>query len=282
MRRAPHDSRHPTRSLSCVSRRRDAGATGALAMDQATFDDVCQVFIDPEPHRGDWNMAADELLLTAAIERGQCSVRLYRWAEPTISLGYFQRLEDVPAPLRRAGLPVVRRLTGGGAILHHHELTYSCAVPAQHPLAHNPKDLYLRVHERAIDVLAGFGVPTQFRGTEDRDRGQEFLCFARGDSFDVVMAGDHKVLGSAQRRRKGSILQHGSLVLHRSDYAPQFPGIEDLAGRTIPTADLSRTLAQALGIQLASKGICQEFTPPEIQRVHESLVKNGQRVVARD
>ena len=246
-------------------------------MDQDTFDDVCHVFIDPEPNRGDWNMAVDELLLTAAIERGQCSVRLYRWSEPTISLGYFQSFDDLPTALRLAGLPVVRRLTGGGAILHHHELTYSCAVPARHRLARNPKDLYLRVHEQMIDVLAGFGIHVQFRGDEDRDRSQEFLCFARGDSFDVVMSGGHKVLGSAQRRRKGSILQHGSLVLHCSDYVPQFLGIEDLAVRPIPSVELTSTLAQALGRRLAAERICHEFTAVDIQRVHESLAKNDHR-----
>lgn len=249
-------------------------------MDSPTFADVCHVFIDPEPNRGDWNMAIDELLLTAAIERGQCSVRLYRWSEPTISLGYFQSVDDLPTPLRLAGLPVVRRLTGGGAILHHHELTYSCAVPARHPLAHNPKDLYLRVHEQVIEVLAGFGIPVQFRGDEDRQRSQEFLCFARGDSFDVVMSGGHKVLGSAQRRRKGSILQHGSLVLHCSDYVPQFPGIGDLAVQTIPLLDLTSTLARALGIRLAAKWICHELTEADIQRAHESLAKNDQRAKA--
>jgi lipoate-protein ligase A len=242
-------------------------------MDQAMFDDVCHVFIDPAPNRGDWNMAVDELLLTAAVERGQCSVRLYRWVEPTISLGYFQRLDEVPTTLRLAGLPVVRRLTGGGAILHHHELTYSCAVPAGHPLARNPKDLYLRVHERLIDVLAGFGIHVQFRGDEDRDRSREFLCFARGDSFDVVMAGGHKVLGSAQRRRKGSVLQHGSLALHRSDFAPQFPGIEELALPVIPAAELTKKLADDLSTHLAARRICNEFTPADIQRIHESLTK---------
>ncbi|MBI5757176.1 MAG: lipoate--protein ligase family protein [Planctomycetales bacterium] len=242
-------------------------------MDHATYDDVCHVFIDPEPNRGDWNMAIDELLLTAAVERGQCSVRLYRWAEPTISLGYFQRFDDVPTPLRLAELPVVRRLTGGGAILHHHELTYSCAVPAGHPLARNPKDLYLRVHERLIDVLAAFGIHVQFRGDEERDRNREFLCFARGDSFDVVMDGGHKVLGSAQRRRKGSVLQHGSLVLHRSEFAPQFPGIEELALPIIPAAELTKKLADVLSSQFAAKRIFREFTPAEIQSIHESLPK---------
>lgn len=172
----------------------------------------CRVIIDPAPSTGAWNMAVDEALLNAAIEEEGSLVRLYRWSEPTVSLGYFQSLAATrDHPLLRE-LPVVRRLSGGGAILHHHELTYSVTLSAGHPLARIPREMYTSVHFCVVNVLAEFGVAASLRGAADESRGGRFLCFGRGDAFDVVM-GQHKVLGSAQRRRKGAILQHGSLIL---------------------------------------------------------------------
>jgi lipoate-protein ligase A len=228
-------------------------------MQQPEFNNVCHVYVDSEPHRGDWNMRADELLLEAAIERGQCSVRVYRWAEPTLSLGYFQTPNDIPSSLRSAGLPIVRRLSGGGTILHHHELTYACAVPAVHKVARNPQTLYDLAHDVIIQELAARGVQVQRRGTADHARAAEFLCFARSDAFDLVLAGSHKVVGSAQRRRKGAVLQHGSVVLRRSDLAPQFPGIEDLAGRLVSADDLGLALSIGLSARLAAQSVRTEW-----------------------
>lgn len=242
-------------------------------MDQHAHDNVCHVYIDSEPHPGDWNMAADEFLLQAAMERGQCSVRVYRWAVPTLSLGYFQTPDDIPEPLRSAGLPIVRRLSGGGTILHHHELTYSCAVPAGHELARSPKELYHRAHEVIIRQLDRWGIASRLRGTAEDDRRDEFLCFARGDSFDVVMGPGHKVVGSAQRRRKGAVLQHGSVVLRRSALAPQFPGIEDLAGWPVPADELATALLFGFAARLAARSIRSEWTHADSHsiRTHTSV-----------
>jgi lipoate-protein ligase A len=189
-------------------------------------------------------MAVDEILLEGAVA-GQCSVRWYRWDQATLSLGHFQSPQDALADSRLRNLPIVRRLSGGGAIVHHHELTYSCAVPARHPLAAEPRRLYTAVHERIIDVLAGFGFAAALRGTSIPAHGKEYLCFSRMDDFDVVMSG-HKVLGSAQRRRKGAILQHGSLMLERSAWAPVFPGVFECGGRCVPVPDLLERLGTAV------------------------------------
>lgn len=198
----------------------------------------CRIIIDPLPGSGAWNMAVDEALLTAAVERSQCAVRWYQWSEPTISLGHFQDAQAVARHGTLARLPVVRRLSGGGAILHHHELTYSCTVPASHPLARDAREIYLHVHRALIAVLEQFGCPVALRGESQAEKSGEFLCFGRGDAFDVVLGG-YKVIGSAQRRRKGAVLQHGSLILRRSEWAPQFPGLRDLCtpGASLAAAD---------------------------------------------
>lgn len=205
---------------------------------------VCRLIVDPAPGAGVWNMAVDETLLESATA-GICTVRWYRWEQATLSLGYFQSAETALGDLRLRNLPIVRRLTGGGAIVHHHELTYSCAVPALHPLATAPRRLYTAVHEQIIGVLAEFSYSAALRGTQAPSRAAEYLCFGRMDDFDVVM-GVHKVLGSAQRRRKGAVLQHGSLVLENSEWAPMFPGIFECGGQRASIPDLLERLADAL------------------------------------
>lgn len=192
----------------------------------------CRLLVEPEPNTGAWNMAVDEALLEAALARNECFVRWYRWSEATISLGYFQDAgEAAVASSQLAGLAMVRRLSGGGAILHHHELTYSCVVPATHRLAKNPHMLYAEVHDAIIRVLRRYGIAAHRRGAESSRQVEPFLCFGRRDARDVVLRG-HKILGSAQRRRRGAILQHGSLLLHRSPFAPQHTGLCDLCSAT--------------------------------------------------
>ena len=177
------------------------------------------------PAAGDWNMAYDGALLDGALARGEVILRLYRWARPTLSLGYFQKTlpPDLPLPLRR--LDRVRRLSGGGAILHHHEWTYSCVVPPGHPLARESVALYEVVHGALIAALEQLGVAARLR--ESALDENPFLCFLRGDPRDIVVQGK-KVTGSAQRRRRGAILQHGSVLLRASEFASEIPGLFDL------------------------------------------------------
>jgi len=200
------------------------------------------LLIEPEAKSGAWNMAVDAWLLDRALHAEQTAARLYRWNVPTVSLGHFQKLDDPAVTDRFQALPRVRRLSGGGAILHDRELTYSLAVPASHPLAADPTGLYSVVHERIIAVLAELGIAARMRG-EAFSGPEPFLCFGRGDPRDIVL-GPHKILGSAQRRRRGAILQHGALLLERSPDAPEFPGLADLNGRIIDLADLTERLAR--------------------------------------
>jgi lipoyl(octanoyl) transferase len=195
-----------------------------------------RVIVDNRPASGAWNMAVDEVLLESALRNGICTLRWYRWQEPTLSLGYFQSPADPLIDQRFASLPVVRRLSGGGAILHDRELTYSCAIGPQHPLASDPGSLYSAIHAAIVAELQRVGVSIAPRGVADKERDASFLCFSRGDANDLVIAG-HKVLGSAQRRRRGAVLQHGSLLLERSPVAPEYPGIADLTAIDLSTID---------------------------------------------
>ena len=225
------------------------------------------LLIEPEPQPGDWNMAVDNWLLERSLHDGLAAARLYRWREPTVSLGHFQKLDDPAVTERFAAMPRVRRLSGGGAILHDREITYSLAIPHAHPLAADPTGLYAIVHDRVIAVLAELGVPARMRG-EALSGPEPFLCFGRGDPRDIVM-GAHKILGSAQRRRRGAILQHGALLLQRSPAAPEFPGIEELSGRGIDIADLIERLAEAFQMLLGETKRSARLTPAEEDEVRQ-------------
>lgn len=213
------------------------------------MSDLVHVILD-EPQPGVWNMAVDEALLEESLNSGTIFLRLYRWSEATVSLGYFQRPDDRPHEPRLAHLPTVRRLSGGGAILHHHELTYSCCLPPTHPLAVQPSQLYEQIHAAFIAALSEQGIEIARRGHTAVGLNEPFLCFLREAAPDLVVRG-HKVLGSAQRRRRGAVLQHGSLLLRASEHTPEILGLCDLAPHfsesKFVTADVADRLARCLG-----------------------------------
>ncbi len=243
-----------------------------------------RLLIEPKPHSGSWNMAVDEVLLEGAIERGQCSVRVYQWSEPTLSLGYFQESDVQTAAPSLDSLPRVRRLSGGGAILHHHEITYSCAVPARHALARQPQALYQHVHSAIIDVLALGGIDAALRGKPHSGHQDAFLCFSRGDRNDIVLNGS-KIVGSAQRRRRGAVLQHGSIIVRKSAHAPHISGILDLTQAMTSALkgaifnglgnDLGCTISTVLGIPYSFEQLSQiEFSrATDLQQAKYSTLK---------
>lgn len=211
-----------------------------------------RVIIDDTPGDGTWNMAVDEALLESGVHGDGVTLRWYAWRVPTISLGYFQAVPEFAPDDPLHGLPLVRRLSGGGAILHHHEWTYSCVLPASHPFAARPTLLYTEVHQAMIEVLAANGAHARLRG--ERTAANEkhiFLCFLRGDPRDVVLSG-HKIIGSAQRRRGGVVLQHGSLLLRSSPHAPMQPGLRDLAEVDLDDIPLRSQLADSVAHRLAN------------------------------
>mgnify|MGYP002632693256 CR=1 FL=1 len=218
--------------------------------DQA--DNKMQLLVEAAARSGSWNMATDEYLLEAALKDSLKAVRMYRWQEPTVSLGYFQDSDDHALSTTFQNLAVVRRLSGGGAILHHRELTYSFVLPVDDSLTQEPTELYGRVHTAIIDVLREYGVDCAMRGEDNAQADEPFLCFVRGDRHDIHCNG-HKVVGSAQRRRKGAVLQHGSILLEHSPHAPQIPGLRDLANGLDSVDHLSQIddLEMRLGTAIA-------------------------------
>jgi lipoate-protein ligase A len=226
------------------------------------------------PRDGALNMAIDEALLRARIAgTAPPTVRLYGWDPPAVSLGYAQPLDPRidRAACRRLGIGLVRRATGGSAILHEspeRELTYSVVARADDFAgAGDVLETYRVLGSGLVRALARLGIPGELVPLHRAARrgAAPAFCFARTGAFEVGVAG-HKICGSAQRRRRGAFLQHGSLLLDADParLAAVFPALGGaLAGATTAAAVLGRRvsfdeaaravaagLAEALGARL--------------------------------
>lgn len=206
----------------------------------------------PAEH-GAWNMAVDAAILENVIA-GQSppTLRLYDWDPACLSLGFAQLFADVDeAALAAHGWHVVRRPTGGRAILHTDELTYSVIGPSEEPrLAGGVLESYKRLSEALMKSLLMLGLPVErqpMRGVEQARQGNGFgaldnpVCFEVPSDYEITLKGK-KIIGSAQARKKGGVLQHGSLplfgdiaritqVLHYTDKDKRFESAERVRAR---------------------------------------------------
>ena len=227
----------------------------------------CRLIVEPTPLSGALNMAADEVLLEAAIRGDGPVVRVYQWDRPTLSLGYFQEREAWMDASPWKETAMVRRLTGGGAILHDREWTYSCAIPGKDFRLRHPYDLYNRIHDAIVQFAATLGIPLRARG-ENLSKVQEpYLCYLRGDSHDLCL-GQAKIVGSAQRRRKGALLQHGSFLWEHSLLAPEIAGVRDLLPKLSIASELA-DFGRAVVSAVADETITFGWSDLERQRQQE-------------
>jgi lipoate-protein ligase A len=169
------------------------------------------------PSTGAWNMAADQAILEH-IHRGESkpTLRLYAWNPPCLSLGYAQPFKDVDVErLRARGWDVVRRMTGGRAILHTDELTYSVSGSAEDRiLAGGVLESYNRLSKALLYAVRMLSVPVEVKEYAESPGGQHTnpVCFEAPSTYEITVNG-RKLIGSAQARRKEGVLQHGSLPL---------------------------------------------------------------------
>ena len=236
-----------------------------------------------EPRAGSTNMAIDEAILTA-VGQGQAAptLRSYRWSTATISLGHFQKHAQIAElPQAFSSLPIVRRITGGGAILHDAELTYSLILPVGHQLVANraPAAGYGAVHGALIAVLASHGLSAQLRSGAPPASSQRgpFFCFERINPSDVTINGK-KIAGSAQRRTLNSFLQHGSLMLGNPLGQPGLATMADFQLVNPPTAeDLALEWAKQLGATLQL-----ELVPDKLNDIEMALLDSLREKYASD
>ncbi|MDE0071471.1 MAG: hypothetical protein OXO48_17280 [Caldilineaceae bacterium] len=220
-----------------------------------------RLIIEESPRSGAANMAVDEAIAEAAADGAvPPSLRFYRWHLPTVSLGRHQKAADVDeAQLATRGYDLVRRTTGGRAILHTDELTYSVAGPVTDPLmAGGVMDAYLRFSNALLSGLEVLGLVANKAGARTRTpRDLSAACFEAPSAYEIT-AGGLKLMGSAQSRRKGYVLQHGSLPLWGDitrlvDVLAVSPAEKERLRHQLPR--LATTLAEALEVPHDSESL---------------------------
>jgi len=208
---------------------------------------------------GAWNMAVDEAILEAAWRKVSLpTLRLYAWEPPCLSLGYAQPLSDVDLPrLHARGWDLVRRPTGGRAILHTDELTYSVtAPPGEDRLAGTVLEAYHRLALALLEALHRLGLPAevQERSAAPQGPNNNPVCFEVPSTSEITVGGK-KLVGSAQARRKEGVLQHGSLPL-TGDLARivevlSFPDEDARRRAAVRLLERATTVASVLGQPLS-------------------------------
>jgi lipoate-protein ligase A len=247
------------------------------------------------------NMAIDEALLKLHA-RGESppTLRFYQWDPPAISLGALQRKLgfDVGA-CRRSGLDVVRRPTGGRAVLHQNDLTYSVVAGTREGVPVTLADAYRLLCRGLLEGFHLLGVEAEL-GQEKVRADQPGVCFLRSLMGDVAYHG-RKFVGSAQTWSGSSLLQHGSILLepqvetwvellgtdsearrkHRKDLKRRMTSLSEILGIVPPISTVKAALAQGMAQALGVVFVESELTPSEwalTQRAAERLQEMGPEV----
>lgn len=214
-------------------------------------------------------MAADEVLLETAVT-GVASLRLYGWSRPTLSLGYFQSEAVSRAYPLLAELPWVRRPSGGAALVHHLEVTYALAVPAGTPWQKRGESWLRHMHAILIDALADVGVMVRTCGDSEAKKRGEVLCFLHHTPGDLLID-DAKVAGSAQRKQRGALVQHGGILLAASPFTPNLPGIRELGGVDLACEPLCAAVREHFTRQTGWLLVPADWTFDERRRIEDLI-----------
>lgn len=174
-----------------------------------------QLMVDKTPRSGAENMAVDEVLLKNVSAGSRLpTLRLYQWSPLCLSLGYGQASTDAdPARLQANGWDLVRRPTGGKAILHGDELTYSLTLPVSDDLAQGDVVAsYRRIGTALAAALETLGLQPSSEEAAKGNQGLGAICFEVPSHYEITIQ-QRKLIGSAQVRRKTGVLQHGTIPL---------------------------------------------------------------------
>jgi lipoate-protein ligase A len=194
------------------------------------------------PREGAWNMALDHALLESVQQHPRALLRLYRWQPACLSFGRNQPARGCyrEAAARDLGIDIVRRPTGGMAVLHDCELTYAVIAPVD--LLGGPRGSYRLINTALVAGLQKLGAPVQLAAGGKRSAfGSTHPCFAEPAAGEVIAAGQ-KLVGSAQRCEKRTLLQHGSILLEGSQDA-----VGRIAAVPFDVSGRATTLAALLG-----------------------------------
>ncbi|MEK6684598.1 MAG: biotin/lipoate A/B protein ligase family protein [Nitrospirota bacterium] len=171
--------------------------------------------IEDGPGHAAWNMAVDEAI-AESCRRGLVppTIRFYAWTRPALTIGYFQKADrDLNQSVcRKEEIPIVRRITGGRAVLHGDDLTYCVASGAHGELPDTLRGSFLAIRRGFIRGLHHLGVEADSVRPPAKETGRSPLCFMSASGHEITCQG-RKIIGSAQRRWKDGMLQQGSLLM---------------------------------------------------------------------
>ena len=258
-------------------------------------------------YTGFMNMAIDEAMMIAH-EKGLVppTIRFYQWSPPAVSLGYFQDMKKVINVdiCRKSGIDIVRRPTGGKAVLHDQELTYSFIINENHPsISQSILDTYKKISRALINGLDTLGIKADLVPLKEKSKRiasanspQDTLsfkanCFSTPSQYEVQVDGK-KIIGSAQVRKRGVVLQHGSLLLKldrnkwfsvfnfpsmavRQKIKEKFKAtcIEEITKKKMPFSKLSNILPKGFEKEFNIKLVEGKLTKFE-EKISHRLLKN--------
>ncbi|MEZ6143308.1 MAG: biotin/lipoate A/B protein ligase family protein [Zavarzinella sp.] len=211
---------------------------------------------------GALNMALDEAMFQYALQESQACLRFYTWERPTVSLGYFQPIELLQTHPQLLQADVVRRHTGGGAIVHHLELTYCLALPPQ-PQWFTSENWLCRMHHIIQEAFLTFGVVTDALICGLETKRDPLLCFQHLTPGDLHI-NMQKIVGSAQRRPRQGLMQHGSILLAQSPLTPTLPGVLELSGISVAGDELQTAICAKFAEATSTKFLQAEWTADEL------------------
>jgi lipoate-protein ligase A len=234
---------------------------------------VWRLLVDGEAD-GPWNMGVDEALLNSA-QQGLPTLRFYHWTGPWLSLGYGQRrhasrLEELEAQ----GLQVVHRITGGRAVLHGCDLTYSVTLP-ESLLPAGIQASYGKIADALVAGLTGLGLEVERSGRKSAAVGADgFDCFA-APAMDEICAQGRKLVGSAQRRAGGGVLQHGSIR-----FKPDSEAIQQAAGLVPGVATSLWELGCEADLDALRGSMIEAFSKAFAVNIESGELSSAERAIA--
>ena len=236
-----------------------------------------------------WNMAVDEALARTSGAGSLPTLRLYTWAPSALSLGYFQKSDGIRFDeLKRLGIVPVRRITGGRAVLHFGDLTYSITTPSADDVPIEVSKSYRYFCKGLLAAFGTLGIDAGF-GNERSNRSALNACFTLSTGADIVFDGK-KFVGSAQKRIGPSLLQHGSILLHPQTKIlshifkngetiseeilnTKITCLEDILGHPIDPEEIANVIAEGFAHALELELLPDRLTDDEVRTTHELLDK---------
>lgn len=234
--------------------------------------------IDDGPGDPAWNMAVDEALLRLHNE-GLPVLRFYTWSPPALSLGYFQRSDGIRFDkLKLLGIIPVRRITGGRAVLHFGDLTYSVITSANGEMPSGVYGSYRYICQGLLSAFARMGINAAL-GSGRPERHGPNACFALSTAADIVFEGK-KFVGSAQKRIGSCLLQHGSILIRpqtnilgqifedqegiKEALGAKMTCLEDILARPVDCQEVADAIAEGFKKTVSIALLPDSLTPEEM------------------